>query len=52
MPPQLAYNHWLLHLPIKIIKNIIKINILQRPSKVGILQSKTFSHTPAEAMLA
>ena len=31
-------------------KNIIKINILQTPSKVGVLQSKTFSHTPDEAM--
>ena len=32
-------------------KNIIKINILQTPSKLGVLQSKTFSHTPDEAML-
>ena len=35
----------------KIIKNIIKENILQTSSKVGVLQSKTFSHTPDEAML-
>ena len=31
-------------------KTITKINILQTPSKVGVLQSKTFSHTPDEAM--
>ena len=30
--------------------NIIKNNILQTPSKVGVLQSTTFSHTPDEAM--
>ena len=41
---------WQLHLPIKIAKNIIKINILQTPSKVDVLQSKRFSHTPDEAM--
>ena len=34
---------WQLHLPIKITKNIIEINILQTPSKVFVLQSKTFS---------
>ena len=42
---------WLLHLQNQNYKNIIKINILQTPSKVGVLQSKTFSHTPDEAML-
>ena len=31
-------------------KNVIKINILQTPSKVGVLQSKTFSHTPDKVM--
>ena len=31
-------------------KNIIKKNILWTPSKVGVLQSKTFSHTPDQAM--
>ena len=29
---------------------IINMNILQTPSKVGVLQSITFSHTPDEAM--
>ena len=31
--------------------NIIKNNIPQTPSKVGVLQSITFTHTPDEAML-
>ena len=28
----------------------INMNILQTPSKVGVLQNITFSHTPDEAM--
>ena len=31
-------------------KNVIKKNIPQTPSKVGVLQSKTFSNTPDEAL--
>ena len=31
-------------------KNIIKYNIPHTPSKVGVLVSTTFSHTPEEAM--
>ena len=32
--------------------NIVKNNIPHTPSKVGVLQSITFSHTPDEAMSA
>ena len=32
------------------ITKIIKMNIPQTPSKVGVLQSITFFHTPDEAM--
>ena len=30
--------------------NIVKNNIPHTPSKVGVLESRTFSHTPDEAM--
>ena len=30
--------------------NIVKNNIPHTPSKVGVLESVTFSHTPDEAM--
>ena len=54
MLPQLAFNHMAItssNQNYKKITNVIKINIVQTPSKVGVLQSKTFSHTPDEAML-
>ena len=50
MLQQLAHNHVAIISANQNYKNIIKINIPQTPSKIGVLQSKTFSHTPDEAM--
>ena len=47
---------WLMDLPLKIwqtfkkFKNIIKYNIPETPSTMGVFGSITFSHTPEEAM--
>ena len=50
MPPQLAHSHMAITFANQNYKKYYKTNILQTPSKVGVLQSKTFSHTPDEAM--
>ena len=50
MPPYLEYNHMAITSANQNYKNIIKINILQTPSNVVVLQSKAFSHAPDEAM--
>ena len=56
MPPQLAYKPYGYYICQSKLQNYKKYykdkySTEQTPSKLGVLQSTTFSHTPDEAML-
>ena len=50
MPPHLAYSHMVITSANEKLQKYYKDKYSTDTSKVGVLQSKTFSHTPDEAM--